>query len=135
MRIELRELPLIAITFGETISDDEWTEYHRVVLGQLDKKGPVLLLNNHLSGGLPNAAQRAYNANIQQKYPLLFSRGILGSAIVTRSSLVRGVLTALSWMVRPSFPVKVFKTVREGRGWLEERRAIGFEEAPRWDTD
>jgi hypothetical protein len=56
MVIDVSQSPFLSFTFGATITDAEWTEYHRVLLAEGRGNGPpLLLLNDHLAGGLPPA--------------------------------------------------------------------------------
>lgn len=52
----------------------------------------------------------------------------LGGANVTPSSIVRGIVTAVSWIQKPPTPVKYFATRREAMlqafAWLEEGRVL-----------
>jgi hypothetical protein len=56
MVIDVSKSPFLSFTFGTTITDSEWAEYHRVLLAEGRGNGPpLLLLNDHLAGGLPPA--------------------------------------------------------------------------------
>lgn len=46
----------------------------------------------------------------------------LAEARVAGSAVVRGVLTAMGWLVRDPWPVNVVETREEGLTWLREQR-------------
>ncbi len=48
-----------------------------------------------------------------------------GSALLSRSAITTGIITAIFWLSKPSYPTKVFSDVREAERWaraqLKER--------------
>jgi hypothetical protein len=51
-----------------------------------------------------------------------------GSAVLTRSALATGLVTAVFWLSKPSYPTKVFSDVREGEAWARAQlKARGVE--------
>jgi len=58
-------------------------------------------------------AIKAYN----ERYPGLHR----ALAIVVRSRLERGIVTAISWVAKPPYPFAAFETVDEAKAWLLEK--------------
>jgi hypothetical protein len=79
----------------ESPGDDEWNAYITFVQSHL-KKGmlPVALIAS--AGGGPTAAQRARLNDMTKKAGLV---NTLKAAVLTDSLLVRGMATALAWIV------------------------------------
>lgn len=69
--------------------------------------------------GMPTAVQRKQIAEIIGRATNLQLVG--GHAVVVNSAVVRGTLTAINWVVRPSFEEKVFGNPRDAVAWLAER--------------
>lgn len=44
-----------------------------------------------------------------------------GSALLSRSALTAGVITAVFWLSRPSYPTKVFSDLREAERWARSQ--------------
>jgi len=40
-----------------------------------------------------------------------------GSALLSRSAITTGIITAVFWLSKPSYPTKVFSDLREAEGW------------------
>lgn len=104
------------VTFGETISAREWEEYIDFCRARLKENQPFALLHDHRKGGAPNAVQRR---KLQEMLDQEAKTGSLvrASAVVSSSALVRGALTALTWLRPLPYPVKVFSAVDEARAW------------------
>lgn len=55
-----------------------------------------------------------------------------GAALLSRSAITTGIITAVFWVSRPSYPTKVFSDIREAEGWARAQLnargvAIGLE--------
>jgi hypothetical protein len=48
---------------------------------------------------------------------------VVGQAFVMRSSVQRGALTAIFWLVRPGWPIETFETRAEALAWLQRLHA------------
>lgn len=70
---------------------------------------------------MPTPVQRKRIVEVLQSSPKLDL--VAGHAFVINSTIGRGLLTAINWVVRPPFEEKVFTQPREAMDWLEERNA------------
>lgn len=104
------------IKFGESISGPEWDEYLDFCSARLQEGRPVALIHDHRKGGAPNALQRKKLQDLLDELHSAMSL-LRASAIVSRSAIVRGALTALTWLRPLPYPVKVFSTVEDARDW------------------
>ncbi|HMI91762.1 MAG TPA: hypothetical protein VK509_10390 [Polyangiales bacterium] len=51
-----------------------------------------------------------------------------GAALLSRSSITAGLITAVFWVSRPSYPTKVFSEIREAERWARSQlKARGVE--------
>ena len=58
-----------------------------------------------------------------------------GAAVFSRSAITTGIITAIFWLSKPSYPTKVFSNIREGERWAREQLKgrgveIGLEPGP-----
>ncbi len=67
------------------------------------------------------------NANIRQalagaieEHDKRIRAACLGNALVTTSTVSRGLLTALTWLTKMPVPVTVHKTVEDAKAWAQE---------------
>ncbi len=68
-----------------------------------------------------NASARRRLSNLLNKYRTNIGKNTIAYALVTPSTAVRGVLTALFWVSPPPYPYKVCATTREAFEWLAGR--------------
>ena len=51
-----------------------------------------------------------------------------GSALLSRSAITSGIITAVFWLSKPSYPTKVFSEIREAERWARAQlKARGVE--------
>jgi hypothetical protein len=58
---------------------------------------------------------------------------MLGCALVVRSDVARGAVTAINWVANPSYEFVAFRNIREARIWLRqilERHGSGSHSSP-----
>lgn len=70
-----------------------------------------------------DAVKRRGAAEILAEYAPRIARGTFAEARVVESRVIRGVMTAVTWIVRQPWPIQVFGTVQEAEAWLRERAA------------
>ena len=59
-------------------------------------------------------------AELSQRYP----DRLAGMAMVVSSQVQRGILTAVGWVVRPAYPMRVFVDAGAARSWLESELGV-----------
>jgi hypothetical protein len=122
---QLRELT-VTVSTARTISDEDWTAYLEGTLAIA--KGFGLAANVSLLccvHAYPNARQRQMASDFMIRH---YIREMERVAVLTESMIVRGAMTAFSWIM-PKVRVRAFDTneTREAFRWLRE---IGsFDEA------
>jgi hypothetical protein len=70
---------------------------------------------------LIDALRRRVAGEILAQYTPRIATGTLAEARICRSSLTRGVMTAVAWMVRQPWPTQIFATRQEAESWLREQ--------------
>lgn len=70
---------------------------------------------------MPTAVQRRRIVEVLSSVPDLSF--IAGHALVVTSTVGRGLLTAINWVVRPGFDEKVFSNPQEALPWLVQRNS------------
>lgn len=71
--------------------------------------------------GTGTSLQRQRAARTSELGARLLGDRILGQAVVLESALQRGALTAVSWLARPSWPVRTFADRLDAIHWLRAR--------------
>ncbi len=109
--------PIIVVRFAETISEADWDEYLRLASKYVALEDGVVLVHDHLLGGTPNSTQRNHAAALFRDPRV--KKAVRGSAIVTRSAIVRGAATAVIWLVKQPVPMKMFAALPEAIDWAK----------------
>lgn len=78
-----------------------------------------LVLDMTFETPMPNAVQRRQITEILQSSPDLHI--VAGHALVMTTTLGRGLLTAINWVVRPPFAEQVFSEPEAAMSWLHSR--------------
>ena len=106
---------------GTTNSDEDYQRYvdsivrlDRVAAG---KHRPVAMLVVEAGNPAPGPTWRR---RIAAASTSLVSQPVF--VLVTTSTLVRGVLTAINWLRPPSYPFAARATFEEGLRWVEDQR-------------
>lgn len=68
---------------------------------------------------MPTALQRRQIVDVLQSSGRLHL--VRGHALVSNAAIGRGVLTAVTWVVRPPFEEKVFSNPDDAMAWMKER--------------
>lgn len=111
VRLSLRGAVTLAVARAMTAALDE-----RV----FQRKQPYRLLIDANGMEVPNAEVRRHFVDFSSANSLLVTRLCQGEAYVIPSPLVRGALTAVTWLAPFKHPHRVFATMEEGEAWLTE---------------
>jgi hypothetical protein len=81
-----------------------------------------------------SALQRKAVANAMKRHNQRHPGIMLGCAIVNRSALTRGVITAVTWLAKPAYPFAAFADAPQAKAWLSHLLATTRASAGRlWD--
>ena len=84
---------------------------------------PYALLFDMREAGIPTASQRQRLAQHMKNNERSIQDTIRGMALVATNPVLRGVVTAVCWLARPSIPYRVVADEDEGVRWLQEQLA------------
>lgn len=106
------------------VTDEEIRAYMDAVFALCRKRERVYAVVLVDEGSFPNAAQRRIVASAITDHPELTDRIVAIAYVVPKlSSVARGILTAINWLVRKSWEETVTVSAVEAVPWLRERGA------------
>ncbi len=123
IKLDTSQWPVLIMTTPEGLGETDASElrefmdlFYDFIREKKERYALVLNLLNmkNLSSNrrqIHNLAQKS-NKELTQKYCSC-------TALVFESAVLRGVLQAMFWMMKPSYPTKVFKTVEEAISWAK----------------
>jgi hypothetical protein len=116
------EWPLFVVEMPPTRLSKEAFDAHLEILRVPYRRGRpfamLIVMGDHppLPAGQRKAAAEAMKID-NERYPTL----LRAKAVVARSALERGVVTAVGWVAKPDYPFAAFETVEVATAWLRER--------------
>lgn len=118
IRIDIKSDHLVHVTFAESVADDDIEALFASVREVFRARRRVVLLVDASNSGL-SASQRKLLIGLMREHEDEFRRWVQDSALVVRSALARGTLTALLWMMKPPYEQKVFSSLDDALSWTE----------------
>lgn len=126
--LELRPDGIILVHMRGEIDDDNFDRF----CDEMDQfyaplSSPFAIVIDASMLSFVSARRRKRLADLDLKYrekDLRFNRG---QAFVVRSPIVRGAVTALQWVVKAPYPVRVVETMEDGLAWAKARLASGVQ--------
>jgi hypothetical protein len=102
-----------------TIQNGDWVDYIEYMKRSVKQDGPGTTVIQYSPKVAPSAKQRI---ELMKHDQLLFPQ-LRGLAIFTESTLMRGVMTALSWLTRSAVQMRAFAPdhLEDGLAWLATR--------------
>jgi hypothetical protein len=119
--IDESEWPLVVVIYPRIMRIDEEEKYYERLAGYLDRGERFAVLLDARPADVPNALERARIVAFWQKTAKLSARYLAGVALVVKTTLGRGVLSAVLWLYTPPFAIRTFSSLFEARKWLGER--------------
>ena len=105
------------------------TEYLAVSVEHLER-GPHMILHRAAkAGGMGSAERKRMAEHLKEQKPRI-QASTAGVAIVSSSTLIRGMITAVGWIVPPAAPQSAFATEAEALDWLREKYEARFGPVP-----
>ena len=110
--------PLVLVTYPKEVTDAfvESLAQDLVAIAKGDRSFAVLV--DATSAAPLTAKQRAKIVSATDDNHAAFAMRCVGQAIVVRSALSRGVLTAMSWLKPPPMPMRTFDSTTLAEEWL-----------------
>ncbi len=119
IHFDASRFPLCRVTFPEQIDDAAIPCLFARTRELFARRQRFVLLVNASNAGL-TARQRKLMVSSLKEEADAYERWIYGSALVVRSALARGTVTALMWMMNPPYEQKVVSKLEEGEAWAYE---------------
>jgi len=116
-RISFERWPAVVMTTPPEVTDDELERFFEWWQRDVETLAePFILVNDARRTKNLTASQRKIISGWMDP-----SRDspLLGTALVFESKLLRGLLTAMFWINRPSYPVKVFNDLSQAIAWSQ----------------
>ena len=122
VELEIERLLLLSVRVKGSITDVEyvrWLERYRAIHVAVHEKNMQLAVLYDLSDAPPlSADQRRMQAEWNDDMDELLHSLTIAIAFVTKSAIMRGIMTAIFWFNRPKSPHQTFSTPVEGLDWL-----------------
>jgi hypothetical protein len=115
--------PILYITYRGQIANAEVQRVVDAVPRWTGRGAPFAIVVNTLEAEPLSAEQRRMLATTLNEDGKAQERTLRACAVILRSAVMRGVLTALTWLSRPTFPIETFATVAEGEAWVRRKLA------------
>lgn len=116
--IEQSRSPIVSCRYPEHVTDAFVEELSAELIALAKGSRRFGLLVDATVAQPLTPKQRALIVAAVEDHEPLFVASCVGQAVVMHSALGRGVLTALSWLKKPPFPMKTFNTVDDAEAWL-----------------
>jgi len=114
---------VLVVRLGRSISDAVYAKHLSELARSIDERQPgtrIAVLYDSLGGVDTDAKRRQQAADMFAARRSKLAASTAAFALVTDSSLMRGVLRAVFWMAPPPYPWSVRATLREGLEYLRE---------------
>jgi hypothetical protein len=122
LQFELDALPLAVVTVHEGWAVDDLTfMFDRFTVLWRMRTRYALLLDTTRAHRAPNAGERQLLASWMKTADEQVTRWGVGAAIIVESALIRGSLTALSWISHSGRPIVYLASRGDGARWCAER--------------
>lgn len=122
--IDTQHWPLVYIAYPSAFTDADWSELIAQACAFLDRAEPYAWINDARTPYLPNARQRTVLANHQKARAEDYRRWARAAAVVSQSTVVRGVITAMNWVFPTPFPHQTFATIADAECWARIRLGL-----------
>ena len=124
--------PVIVVLNGADHGDEavarQYAELDRLYTSH---PGPYAAVIDASTGGLPSPGQRKLVSDFSRRHEAHIARHCRGMAMVFSNPLMRGVMTAILWMVKKKAPQRVFTEVPEAVRWAQAQLAgAGIQPVP-----
>ncbi len=110
---------MISVKLHDETFEESYEVFENLIKTLRKGEPRTLLCNLRDFDTTPNAEQRSKAFNLIKSAQPVFEAKCLASAVVVKTTLQKGVLTAMGWFVNLEHPFKVFTSAEEAKDWLE----------------
>ena len=97
----------------------DWMEKHITT-----RRVPYAVVNDARGAPPPSASQRKMVAAQMERLAPFTSEYCKGASFVFESAMMRGIMTAIFWITKPSYPVNVFGNVGSAVEWCNGQLSV-----------
>jgi hypothetical protein len=119
IRVDESSFPLVVVSLPAEWSDAEWDAYLAQMRRFPTRRERYVTLTDARGAGTPSAAQRKRAAEVMAEDAALSKRFNVANALVFESAILRGMVTAITWLTPPPVPMQTFATPRQACEWLD----------------
>ncbi len=112
--------PLVQIT-NRGATDADYADLFARLSGLLAQRERFVCVVGATGFAFPSVSQRKIIADWIPSVTDRLREQSLGCALITESSLQRGAITALNWIMRPEIPMGAFEARPEALAWCRDR--------------
>lgn len=133
IRVDDSAFPLVIVALPSGWTDAEWDAYLARMRTYPERRTRYVTLTDARGAGAPTAAQRKRAAEVMAADQEVSKRFNVANALVFDSAILRGMVTAITWITPPPVPMQTFATPALALGWLDRQRvARGDEPLTTW---
>jgi hypothetical protein len=122
IKVDMSTWPVLAIIPEDNLTDEAILEFIEVYSQVTRTKSErfATLMDLRKCANLPTRQRKILTDGMKQNKE--FNKHYcVGAAMVFDSAVIRGVLMAVFWLVKPDHPTKVFKTYEEAMSWVQSQ--------------
>ncbi len=115
---DISKWPLVVIEAPASgATDEEMTEHMAKVAALYSRAGSFAMVVDVTLAPRPPPGQRRLLGDALTQHERSNPGKLKGMAMVVASDLQRGIITAVSWFFRPSYPMRVFSSREQAVTW------------------
>lgn len=119
--VDAAQFPIVLVWFGRTYTDTEWTASLGEISELVYRGVPFVVLNvSRPDMDTPTARQRKEVADWNTEYVAAGHQTILGWGNVISSHVLRGVITAITWLTTFPYERKIVSNLEDGMAWAQQ---------------
>jgi hypothetical protein len=110
------------MTLKDSLTDEAIVEFIEAYSELIrDKKERfALILDFRQYADVPSRQRKILTDGMKQNQEI-YKQYCVGAAMVFESPVIRGVLMAMFWLVKPDHPTKIFKNYEDAMSWVQSQ--------------
>ncbi len=118
--VDVSEWPVLVITAPRRVTDEDMKSFTESIGQFLTAKSEryAFVIDTRATENL-DMFQRQLHVEFMKKRKEFTDKFCAATALVFDSFLLRGVLLAILWAFKPSYPIRVFKTPKDAIDWAK----------------
>jgi len=121
MLVDMSAWPVVYYVYDGPLSAAELKAYLAKQEQLIGRNKKYVVVADFSSGEVPPPAQRAAQADFDKRHADVTAKLCLGVAFVVPGALMRGAITAYTWIVGSVYPMKICATRAEAQAYVNEK--------------